>query len=535
MSDKKAVDVGGIKIKGIYEIMTIVDFQMIQEKNKHAEVFVKGFVSEEEGDKCINQNEKELTIVKKSECEEVIFSGFIRKIDINYQRNCWTILIYGISASILLEGTRKFRSFQDITCTGEDIIKEVLKDTREADAMFHMSTESIKKPLIQYDETDWEFILRVCSLYHASVFVDIESGKPCIYCGLPQKGVRESLNAFDEIWEFDESYYSFLREKEQNKKIVKRDFLTVNVHTYEAAHIGEQISTYEYGRVQKQMCTLKNGLLVYTFKIANERYSESYPVYNKKIRGTSILGKVIDVKGESIKIWLSIDEKQNKDTAYWYHWLPESGNGFYCMPEIGAQVYLYVTGKDEKDAIAIGCRNEGEESRQDRTNPQGRELKLDSLKKMDMFSGVLGFSNERKEKNKVEIDDSTTISFESYREMTIYAENAIALSGKKILFQAPGEISIIRKDMIQPTVINMSSQFDAIGRYMNINADGGSAIIPVINGKKNEQYSLEGLEKDIIASTPYIGNKVTEEIDNLAIASKVNMPVDNLVIGERVK
>ncbi len=88
----------------------------------------------------------------------------------------------------------------------------------------------------------------------------------------------------------------------------------------------------------------------------------------------------MDVKGEYIKIWLSIDEKQERDTAYWYHWLPESGNGFYCMPEIGAQVYLYIGGKNEKNAMAVG------------------------------------------------------------------------LSGKRILFQAPGEISIIRKDMIQLTM-----------------------------------------------------------------------------------
>ena len=404
MSEKRVLDAGCIGMKGMYESIEIVNFHMIQEKNKHAEVFIEGFVPEDKGYQCISRNEERLVVVKKGETEEIIFSGLVRKVDILYKGNDCTVLIYGISASILLEEDRKFRSFQNVSCTGQDIIREVLKDIPEAEAVFFMPDDPINAPLIQYDETNWEFILRVCSLYHASVFVDIESGKPRVYCGLPNRGMKENLRVLDEVWKFDEAFYSFLREGEKNRKLVKRDFLTLQIHTYESLHIGEQISGYQNGRVQGQTCSLKNGILEYVHIIANKKYSESYPIYNEKIRGASILGTVLDVREESVKIWLELDREQAKDIAYWYQWLPESGNGLYCMPEVGAQVYLYIGGKNEKDAIVVGCRNDGRKSSQDRTRPQNKGLELNSLKKMNMFPESLVFSNQKKERNNLEIN-----------------------------------------------------------------------------------------------------------------------------------
>ncbi len=45
------MDVGCIKIRGLYEQMEILDLNITVGKNKHAEAFVKGIISDEEWEK----------------------------------------------------------------------------------------------------------------------------------------------------------------------------------------------------------------------------------------------------------------------------------------------------------------------------------------------------------------------------------------------------------------------------------------------------------------------------------------------------
>lgn len=524
MRRQSVIDIGCIKIKGLCEQIEILDLKVTVEKNKHAEAFIKGIISDEEQDKYIIRNEvyEKLTIVKSEETEEVIFSGYIKAIETKNKRDHHIVYIYGISASTQLDGAKKFRSFQDISYTGQDIITRILLDTPEAEAIFNMPNKVIDAPLIQYDETDWEFIIRICSLYYTSVFVDIYSGKPRIYCGIPKWENKRNIDVLDDTWEFDFLYYSFLQEYDITKEISKWDFLCAKVCSYDRCRIGEEVSGYENRVIEKQECRLKGGILEYVYNIVTQIHAGSYPIYNGNIRGASILGKILDVNGEKVKLWLEIDENQETSTAYWYKWMSESGNVFYGMPEIGAQVYLYIGEKDERSAIAIGCRHEGFQGRQDRINPVRRSLRFYSQKSIYMFPNMLELSNDRQERNSIMLEDSAGMNLESNREITICAENMVILSGKRIALQAPEEILMVRKDIMQPTVINMSSQFDAIGRYVDVNANGNLTMLPATEKEKYQQYSLKGIEEDIIVSTPYNMDEQAKEIEKLAVASRVN-------------
>jgi hypothetical protein len=63
------------------------------------------------------------------------------------------------TATVELDSVQKSHSFQDVSMTYEDVVGIVLKDTPGASALFAVGGNSpIGKPLIQYMETDWEFI-----------------------------------------------------------------------------------------------------------------------------------------------------------------------------------------------------------------------------------------------------------------------------------------------------------------------------------------------------------------------------------------
>lgn len=534
MHKNKGVDVGNIFIKGLYGEIQIIDMNVTLEKNQHAKAFICGMISDEDSYEYINRKMegKKFFIISNGEFQEAIFAGLVKKICLIPKEGYKIINIYGISASILFDKTKKYRSFQNTSLGWQDIIMQILQDTHDAKAIFSEPNKSIDVPIIQYDETDWEFIVRICSMYHASVFADIIGGNPWIYCGLPPKTVKKHLEVSEETWLFDSSYYSMLNEK---KNVNKQDYLVLQIRTYTLCGIGEGIINYNNKKIHSYKCFVNNGLLEYEYIIGSEAYAENSVIYNEKIRGASIKGTVLDTQSELVKIWLEIDNTQEKADAYWYKWMPESGNCFYCMPEIGTTVYLYVGSENEKDAIAIGCAHQNFETGREQLNPKKCSLDLQSLKKISVFPDLLAFSNEKEKRLSVNIDDSEKIDVGSCCKMSIRANDAIGLSGKSVSIQASGEIAVIRKDLCQPTVINMSNQFDAVGRYVEVNAMGSPmSMIPVGKNDEQAQYSLKGVEAAISASTPYGGKEMTEEIQVLALASKVNK-METSLPGEEIR
>ncbi|WP_204700327.1 hypothetical protein [Halanaerobacter jeridensis] len=78
-------------------------------------------------------------------------------------------------------------------------------------------------------------------------------------------------------------------------------------------------------------------------------------IINSKLIGLSILGKVLEVKQDQIKVHLEIDEKQDKSKAilfkYCTDYTSEGDTGFYTMPEKKDHVLLYLPDEHEKNAI----------------------------------------------------------------------------------------------------------------------------------------------------------------------------------------
>ena len=65
----------------------------------------------------------------------------------------------------MLDLMPRSRSFQDTTMTYRQVVEDVLSDTPNASADFsEVANQTINKPIIQYQETDWDFIKRLASM-----------------------------------------------------------------------------------------------------------------------------------------------------------------------------------------------------------------------------------------------------------------------------------------------------------------------------------------------------------------------------------
>ncbi len=118
----------------------------------------------------------------------------------------------------------------------------------------------------------------------------------------------------------------------------------------------------------------------------------------------------------------------------------------------------------------------------------------------------MGFQ-DLKQKSPLELtlSDDTGVSGISNKNIVISARDMIGIQGKNLVIKAPKEISIVRRDNLEPTVINMCNGFDSIGATNEVKTSGEEGInFPVFHEEKQkeETYGLKGIEKNIIASTP---------------------------------
>nr|WP_225445684.1 phage baseplate assembly protein V [Paenibacillus arenosi] len=111
-------------------------------------------------------------------------------------------------------------------------------------------------------------------------------------------------------------------------------------------------------------------------------------IYNDKIVGASLQGKILDVAKDTVKVHLEVDKQQSAGEASWFAYASlytaEGNSGFYCMPEKGDSVMLYFPDGEEKNATAMSSVRKGGGSSPKHADPSvkywgapnGKELKM---------------------------------------------------------------------------------------------------------------------------------------------------------------
>ncbi|WP_129599955.1 hypothetical protein [Anaerophilus nitritogenes] len=436
------------------KLYKITNLKIEQGLNNHASAYITGILDEAEKSNAIyNLNiQTNIKIKIKTEYEEeVIFSGVPVNISIQHIDDVYYIYIVLNSHSIHLDFKVKSRSFQDKYNPYTNIFKEVIK---EYDGyILDMATKGAlqNSAIIQYEETDWEFIKRVASHVGAKIFSEIKSDKPKIYIGMNsgnsykeknhnyiiEKKIKEYLN-------FEKNYGSF-REK---------DMLFYTVESLENYELGDKI-TYKkvVFVVVEKISELVKGILIHRYKLQKEQGIKQNILYNKKIKGVSIDGKVLAREKDKLKLHLSIDTTQSINQANWYQldtsYTTEGKTGFYSTPQIGDSVNLYIKGTDEREAYVKSVnRLDGEENPKVQ-DPSTKYYGTIHGKEMKLGSKELSFSTvenvlyiKMADETGVEVTSNNDIQIKTENKMYVECESMEVESKDKIIL-ATRESSII--------------------------------------------------------------------------------------------
>ncbi|BCZ47455.1 hypothetical protein psyc5s11_35220 [Clostridium gelidum] len=309
-------------------------------------------------------------------------------------------------------------------------------------------------PLFQYKETDYEFLKRVASLLRLEVICDIINLNNLFYYGRPD-GKKYTLE--------DEVNYKACKDLERyNKAQVfgidfhDTDFFYYEVENLKKMDIGDKIYFKQKDLyVNQYEAKLHQGELIYKYRFCRERGIWQDKIYNQKIKGVSIEGKVLETAGEKLKIHLNIDESQDPSKAAWFYYAPPTGNILYSMPLVNESAMLYFQDIIEAAPIATNCVRKNGDTCAELSDTANRYFATESGNYLDMLPGAINFHRSG---FNVNLNDQSGITFNSSGNLSIGASGSVSLSAGSVAISATSKL-LVQKN--KSSYISLENEFYA--------------------------------------------------------------------------
>ena len=236
--------------------------------------------------------------------------------------------------------------------------------------------------IVQFDETDWEFLVRLASQLKTGMFV-IEQGR--ILCGMVEMGEIKKENKYFSDYSLVRDYKNLYYKVQSNKVINLGDTVSISENAVE-----NEGNDKDSGGNKGNFSVLKTRIFLKDFILKSEFLAtdmSSYHIfrkYNEKIKGCRIEANVervfedggiakMEVRfAEGLKkIVQERSNKESNDKAYddygikrfplsYQTFYSQTNTGFFCTPEVNDTVEVYFPNEDERFAkVSWAINNKG--------------------------------------------------------------------------------------------------------------------------------------------------------------------------------
>ena len=432
-----------VKITGL-SLDKILACEIQSHIGEHSTLKLSGLVeNEEEFLYGVSDGQDIEVIIQGSEGTKILFSGIVTGVSITESGQMKTACVEGKSRSWLMDRTKHSRSFQNAHITFQALTQEILKDYTGSSLIYTGDSQEIGNLIIQYEETDWDFLKRVLSLVGLALTPDSQKEGLKLFAGVPKFPETEPLYTVLEMDKDMDSYYYL---KANKREVHAADFTQYIISSEQlmgifdtAAVQGQPLAVYAY------QYSFEQQEMIGTYCLQSAKglvVQASYPMH---LIGAALMAKVVRVSKNKIQAAMEIDGAHIERAVHWFPYSTLSaspdGSGWYCMPEIDDDVRIYFPSKQEAEAIALSAVSNydapqgGSDRMQDPNNryfrtKYGQELALNA-------DSVKLSCNE----------DKSSISILTDGTIRIQAQESVNVQAKeKITLHAENELSIRVKD-----------------------------------------------------------------------------------------
>ena len=451
-----------------FEFTDLLRCDIYRAVNEHATARISGYIPREKEDLYMRMSfgdiEAAIRVQDDTGKEMVIFYGIVQNISINSTNSQKRLDLDLISASYLMDNREHTRTFQNAAMTYDSVLEQIGSTYDNYGVILTAGSENaIKDLIVQYRETDWEFAKRLASHFN-SVLIPASFVKGTkYYFGLP--GLQENTIYHTDEYTMSKSMGEYLNKTENEVGIGEYDALYCQVEEREIYELAQRVSfmgneLYVF-EIRSEM---KGNELVHQYALKTRNGFNTQKIYNAKITGTSLAGRIIEVKQDIVKVHVSVDEKQDNGTAKWFSYSTAysspDGTGWYCMPEINDSVRLYFPNEKETEGYVISATHL-EAGEQDRSNPDHKSLKSKYGKEVLFTPNSMILTNNAG--MYIEILDNEGINIVSNKRINIISDEAVAIvsTTSELQVVAPDEIVLeqsFTKVVLQDNVVMSGPQ-----------------------------------------------------------------------------
>ena len=516
---QRRIEYSDLKFISSFAMEKILDFQTWEEPGEHARGNFRLLLSENETG--INSMDAPIQLLGQGNTAGALFSGYPEKVEIKEERGYRIADIQAVSGTILLDQKKSNRVFQKKAQTYMGIANTITADTEHSACILPGSDMQTGGTLIQYQETDWNFLKRMASQLGLPLVPDISYYYPRFYLGLPEGEKKELGEILSCDMCFDGRYYAV-----SGKCLVDReDFICYDVVTRTSLSLGDRV-TYE-GRellVSRKKTELAGGEVIFTYRLAGNSYTWVPWEDNPDYTGMSFVGSIVGTQGEQVEVAFDIDKSAAGGNSYGF--APATGNLMYCMPQKGTKTALYIGNGDEAQGIATGCIRTNGSTCEGTGSPEKKSFRSEHGKGMDLYPQRMGLDGG--ETGKITFEDETGTTIESNGGLVLMAKEGIRLESMTgIAMQGMSDIMALYSEGASSLCVNGS--VDMLGRRTSLAGIVYQGYDPFEDAPQKGEFDWGGFARNLA-----IGLGVAIACVGLALIPGIGPIVTGALIGAAI-
>lgn len=414
-----------------FPFLNFLELSASQGANRHMTARIKGNISEEFAaalrGKPLRDQPVTVQVADDGGQQQIWLSGIVADSRVSVRGGVHTLLLEITSHSKKSDIHKCTRTFQDSTLTFNEVVNTI--EAKSDDLSIRIATEVRDMPintfLVQYEETDWEFAMRLASRAHIHLFPCARLDYNGIYMGLSKPSEKHVLNTTEYILRKDMEEYH-------------RNQIDSTLIYYEQSAASYIVESREiYGL---RDCIVLNGMelyvyavqsaltdaqLVHTYTLKELHGFRTKATVNRELVGVALTGNVQDVRQDMVQIAVQNDIQQRA-----YRWFPYStiysspdDTGWYFMPEIGDEVRLVFPNEQEPDSYVVSSVHMG-----DRADPDIKSIRTKYQKEIVFSPDSIYISNGAG--SYIELHDENGIIIHSDDQIRIESEGSIDIRGQ---------------------------------------------------------------------------------------------------------
>lgn len=327
------------------------NFQMSAAFNSHTWVSMLLMMNEEGIEEAIHELWDGANI-KIYEEEKLLFSGKVINAQMVPLKGLYYLKVSAVSYTYEWGLEAVSQSFLNLDATYKQVMDKILENQKSADVKDCITDgERIPDFLLQYEETDWNFLIRLASHFQSFLVPDYTADYGRVFFGIPD--YEEETELHEETYQTIKDMNRFyqvnlsgeLLSQEMMKWEVKTNHPFILAQRIRFRGISTIVTRIRYEVVDGELCRF--------YELSRRRGCLSRPVKNDHINGMSIPATVKERSGNCVRVHFHIDKEYDASPNVRYFTYAIESSFIYCMPEVGSQVHIYFPSDEEKDAIAV--------------------------------------------------------------------------------------------------------------------------------------------------------------------------------------